>query len=82
MSGEGHALAALLAELRRKVKAAGAGGDVAMASSQAHVLAEEVARLVQSSERLRKQNAKLRRRIARLKAGQPDIEQIEQDDEG
>lgn len=35
---------------------------------------DELQRLTQSSDRMRKQNAKLRKRIARLKAGEPDTE--------
>ena len=35
-------------------------------------LAEELSRLRQSSDRLRKQNGKMRRRIEKLKTGEPE----------
>ena len=63
---------ALLADLRRAAKANAAESDVAIGGDRAQSLADELARLLQSSAFLRRQNAKLRRRIERIKAGLPD----------
>ncbi len=63
-------LDALATDLRRLARAGGA--PLTIEPARAGALADELSRLLQSSKRLRSQNAKLRRRIERLKAGLPD----------
>ncbi|HLU40089.1 MAG TPA: hypothetical protein VK081_11950 [Planctomycetota bacterium] len=63
-------LEAALAALRRAL--ASDTAEVAVPRKHAEAIAGELPRVLQSAKRLRKQNAKLRRRIERLKAGLPD----------
>jgi hypothetical protein len=65
---ENEPVAALLAELRRCAQAAG-NGPVTIDAGHAQLLADELSRLLQSAHRLRQQNTKLRKRIARLRGG-------------
>lgn len=71
MRRSGTDVESLVAELRR-ASAAESGAGVVLAGERARRLAEELARLLQSGHRLRRQNGKLRRRIERLKAGLAD----------
>lgn len=63
----------LVAALRRAIKADPDAAAVSITGAQGKALADELSRLLQSSERLRRQNGKLRRRIERLKGGLPDL---------
>lgn len=60
----------LTADLRKLAKSGGT--PLAIEPARAGALADALSRFLQSSKRLRSQNAKLRRRIERLKAGLPD----------
>lgn len=62
----------LLTELRRAAKSEAAEARVVLSGDRLRALAEDLSRLLQSSAFLRRQNAKLRRRIERLKAGGSD----------
>lgn len=57
-------------DLRKLAKSGGT--PLAIDPARAGALADALSRFLQSSKRLRSQNAKLRRRIERLKAGLPD----------
>jgi regulator of replication initiation timing len=57
----GDTLDALLKDLRAQVKKGGEG--VALTTAQAKVLLDELLRLVQSNDRLRRQNRRVRKRL-------------------
>lgn len=59
----------LVSRLRRALET---GEALTIDRAEAGALLQELPRLLQSTRRLRSQNAKLRRRIERLKQGLPD----------